>query len=70
MKRILQHCSRRHGFDGWVVWVQYVEGRDWYPLEWTLSTTREEVREILAGMPRSMFASYRVGKAKLQVLPA
>lgn len=41
MKRFLQHRSKRYGYDGWAV---RVKGAD-KPLEWTVSTTREEARD-------------------------
>ena len=43
MKEILRHRSRRSGYDGWA--LRLPEWR--VPLPWTVSTTREEVREVV-----------------------
>lgn len=42
MMSFLQHRSRRWGYDGWAL----VMPGACKPLEWTVSTTREEVREL------------------------
>ncbi len=67
MKRILDARSRRHGFDGWCMFVKPQGGKTWFPLEWTFCTTRGEVRELTRTMPRSMFEKYKIDKARLKV---
>lgn len=43
MKGFLQHRSKRWGYNGWAVKVKGASK----PLDWTVSTTREEVRTLL-----------------------
>tara|TARA_R110000772_G_scaffold48089_4_gene109872 strand:- start:62326 stop:62532 length:207 start_codon:yes stop_codon:yes gene_type:complete len=42
MMGFLQHRSRRGGYDGWALKMPGAPR----PLQWTVSTTREEVREL------------------------
>ena len=40
MKSFLSHRSKRWGYDGWALCM------DGFPLIWTVSTTREEARQL------------------------
>ena len=42
MKAFLDHHSRRSGFDGWALRVRGATS----PIPWTVSTTREEARDL------------------------
>lgn len=66
MKRILDHRSKRWGYDGWVVWVKGSPK----PLDWTFSTTRREAREVRASLDRDLFQRTEVVKVKLEMYRA
>ncbi len=42
MKSFLSHRSRRWGYDGWALRIRGAL----QPLDWTVSTTRAEVRQL------------------------
>jgi hypothetical protein len=67
MKRILDNCSPRQDHDGWVI-VNATNGRE-YVLSWSFSTTREECRELRAGLPTRdvMGGTFAVRKAKVKI---
>lgn len=44
-------CSRRSGFDAWALQVRGAP----MPMRWTVSTTREEARELKRAIPADMF---------------
>lgn len=44
MKGFLQHRSKRWGHDGWAI---FFADSPTLPLHWSVSTTREEARELL-----------------------
>lgn len=63
MKRFLQeNRSRRRGYDGWAVRVIGAER----PLDYTVSTTRAEARELRAGMVDAL-GGLEVVKVKISV---
>lgn len=67
MKRILDSCSKRINYDGWVL---VIDGSD-NPLSWSLCTTREELRELQKTLNPDLFSRTSIVKAKvnLQVVP-
>ena len=67
MKRILDARSRRHGFDGWCMFVKPQNHTTWFPLDWTFCTTRKECRELTRTMQRNIFDKYAIKKARLKV---
>lgn len=44
MRDLLQHRSRRWGYDGWALRMRGVS----VPLSWSVCTTRQECRELRA----------------------
>jgi len=62
MQAFLDHCSKRPGFDGWAL---FQPGSD-LPVFWSVSTTREEVREIQRARPH-LFGTYRIEKVRIRL---
>lgn len=71
MKRILDQCSNRHGFDGWCIYAWAPHAQKWFPLDWSFSTTREECRQELRDLIKRLGTidteKYKIDKARLKV---
>ena len=63
MKRFLRHRSKRFGYDGWAVRVRGADS----PLESTVSTTRQEARDIRSEMEPDLFERTEVIKVRISV---
>lgn len=63
MKRILENCSKRFGYQGWVL---IVEGSQ-RPLDWSLCTTRAELRELQKTLTPDLFSRTSIVKAKINL---
>lgn len=64
MKGFLRHGSRRFGYDGWALKVPGAAK----PMAHTVSTTREEVREIRREMVRQdLFHRFDVVKVRIKL---
>ena len=62
MKRFLDHCSRRFGYDGWALRVKGAEK----PLEWSTCTTRAEARELRRDK-RDLITNLEIVKVRVNV---
>lgn len=66
MKAFLRHCSKRWGYDGWAAKIKGADS----PIWWTVSTTREEVRQLLKEAPLNepdFFQRLEIVKVKIIV---
>jgi hypothetical protein len=61
----LQHRSKRRGYDGWAL---LVEGAP-VPLLWTVSTTRDECRQLMRIRPDLFSDGARIVKVRIAVSP-
>ena len=61
----LQHRSRRFGYDGWAVLMQGAA----VPLPWTVSTTRDECRQLMRLRPDLFSDGARIVKVRIAVSP-
>lgn len=62
MKSFLSHRSNRHGYCGWAV-----QSADGPVLDWTVSTTREEVRQLCKLRPDLFDRGQRIVKVRVTV---
>lgn len=62
MQSFLDHRSKRWGMDGWALFTPDSDK----PLVWSVSTTREEVRELVRKKPH-LFGHCRIGKVRIKV---
>ncbi len=63
MKSFLRSRSRRFGYDGWALMIDGATR----VMEWTVSTTRQEVRDLLEEKPDLFMYGCKIKKVKITV---